>query len=186
MPLAMRALSARSKKMLKGKCSRLANGKVSKIFRQKAGNTSKGKNAPAANSISSSKQKRGPADSAVQNASVLTAYVIKLYKIIAKKIPAKIAYEDEWVLAFHDVNPQAPVHVLVIPKNRVSRFAELQKANAQQVGEFFTRVAAVASKLDLDVKGYRIVINNGEHGQQTVEYLHAHIIGGRQLHWPPG
>jgi len=107
-------------------------------------------------------------------------------KILAKEIPASLVYEDEWVLAFNDINPQAPVHVLVIPKKRVVRFDHLADLEALDVGEFFKRVALVARHLKLADNGYRVVVNNGRHGQQTVEYLHAHIIGGKQLHWPPG
>jgi histidine triad (HIT) family protein len=107
-------------------------------------------------------------------------------KIIKKEIPARIAFEDEWVLAFHDINPQAPVHVLVIPKHKVERYSDLDKEDVTRVGEFFTRVAKVARHLGLDDGGYRVVVNCGPDGQQTVEYLHAHILGGRQLGWPPG
>jgi histidine triad (HIT) family protein len=107
-------------------------------------------------------------------------------KILRKEIPADVVHEDEWVLAFRDVNPQAPVHVVVIPKKRIERFAGLADAPAVDVGEFFKGVALVARKLRLEEPGYRIVVNNGRDGNQTVEYLHAHIIGGRRLTWPPG
>ncbi len=107
-------------------------------------------------------------------------------KILAKKIPADVVHEDEWVLAFRDIHPQAPVHVIVIPKKKIGRFAELAQAGAADVGEFFKRVAVVAQKLKLEDKGYRIVLNNGDDAGQTVEYLHAHILGGRGLNWPPG
>ncbi len=107
-------------------------------------------------------------------------------KIIAKEIPAKIVYEDDWVLAFHDVNPQAPVHVLVIPKKKVRGFAEFTSQDAVDVGNYMLRIAKVAKQLGLDADGYRVVFNNGRNGQQTVDYIHAHILGGRQLSWPPG
>lgn len=107
-------------------------------------------------------------------------------KILAGQIPADIVYQDDWVLAFRDIHPQAPTHVLVIPKRRCERFEQLKARDASEVGEFFKRVSEVAAKLGLEKNGYRIVINNGEHGQQTVEYLHAHILGGRAMHWPPG
>jgi histidine triad (HIT) family protein len=106
--------------------------------------------------------------------------------ILAKKIPADVVHEDEWVLAFRDIIPQAPVHVIVIPKKKVGRLAEYKEANATEVGEFFKRVALVAQKLNLEDKGYRVVVNNGGDAGQTVEYLHAHILGGRGLTWPPG
>lgn len=107
-------------------------------------------------------------------------------KIIAREIPAKIVYEDEFVLAFQDINPQAPVHVLVIPKKKVTRFAELKSKDPAWVGEWMARVAKVASHLGLEENGYRVVVNNGADGGQTVEYIHAHILGGRPLAWPPG
>ncbi len=107
-------------------------------------------------------------------------------KIISKEIPAKIVYEDDLVLAFHDINPQAPVHVLVIPKKKVDRFADLKNHRPEDVGSFFVRVAQVAQQLGLDGPGYRVVVNNGRDGAQSVEHLHAHILGGRGLGWPPG
>ncbi len=107
-------------------------------------------------------------------------------KILRREVPAQIVYEDEHVLAFRDIMPQAPVHVLVIPKKKVARFAGLAAAATADVGLFFQRVAHVASELRLNDRGYRVVINNGPDGQQSVEYLHAHILGGRGLTWPPG
>jgi len=107
-------------------------------------------------------------------------------KILSREIPATIVYEDESVLAFRDIQPQAPTHVLVIPKKKVARFSELGALPVQDVGAFFTGVAKVAAHLGLDKNGYRIVLNNGRDGQQTVDYLHAHILGGRGLTWPPG
>jgi histidine triad (HIT) family protein len=107
-------------------------------------------------------------------------------KILQKKVPADIVFENEYVLAFKDINPQAPVHVLVIPKKKIKSFAELTKADTHLSGIFFQHVAIVAEKLDLVNSGYRIIINHGKHGQQTVEYIHAHILGNRQLNWPPG
>ncbi len=107
-------------------------------------------------------------------------------KIIAGEIPADIVYKDESVLAFRDINPQAPVHVLVIPLTRVERFSELKEQSGDQVGSFFKSVSKVAAELGLDEAGYRIVINNGSDGGQEVEYLHAHILGGRKMAWPPG
>jgi histidine triad (HIT) family protein len=107
-------------------------------------------------------------------------------KILAKQAPADVVHEDDDVLAFRDVNPQAPVHVLVIPKRKVRSFAELAGADPAATGAFFSAVARVASALGLDGDGYRVVFNCGRHGQQTVGYLHAHVLGGRQLKWPPG
>ena len=107
-------------------------------------------------------------------------------KILAKQIPANVVYEDDKVLAFRDINPQAPIHVLVIPKRKVARFDQLKDAAVVDVGAFFQTVAKVAAELGLEKNGYRVVINNGRDGQQTVDYLHAHILGGRGLSWPPG
>lgn len=107
-------------------------------------------------------------------------------KILAGEIPANVAYEDENVLAFHDISPQAPVHVLVIPKQKISRFQHLPEAETQQVGLLFQTAAKVARKLGLEENGYRVVVNNGSYGQQTVEYIHLHLLGERQMQWPPG
>jgi histidine triad (HIT) family protein len=107
-------------------------------------------------------------------------------RILRREAPADILYEDEHVLAFRDVNPQAPVHVLVIPKRKARSLAELAKRDAVEAGVFLRGVALVAEKLGLAEKGYRVVMNCGRHGQQSVDYLHAHVLGGRQLRWPPG
>jgi histidine triad (HIT) family protein len=107
-------------------------------------------------------------------------------KIIRREIPAKIAYEDDHVLAFHDVSPQAPIHVLVIPKTKWVRFADLKQVEALALGQYMRSIALVAEQLGLEPSGYRVVFNNGRDGQQTVDYIHAHILGGRGLHWPPG
>jgi len=107
-------------------------------------------------------------------------------KILKKEMAADVVFEDDQVLAFRDINPQAPTHVLVIPKVRWERFSELKGAETTSIGAFFAGVSRVAAELGLEKEGYRVVVNNGTHGQQTVEYLHAHILGGRQLSWPPG
>jgi histidine triad (HIT) family protein len=106
-------------------------------------------------------------------------------KIIRSEIPADIVYEDEAVLAFRDINPQAPVHAVVIPKKKVRGFDTLSGLDADFIGRYMLGIAAAAEKLGL-ANGYRVVFNNGKDGQQTVEYLHAHILGGRQMGWPPG
>ncbi|MES2744846.1 MAG: histidine triad nucleotide-binding protein [Bdellovibrionota bacterium] len=107
-------------------------------------------------------------------------------KILSKELSVKIAYEDETVLAFHDINPQAPIHVLAIPKKKWQRFADFVKAEPKAVGEYMVSVAKAAEHLGLDKNGYRIVFNNGRDGGQTVDYIHAHILGGRPMTWPPG
>lgn len=107
-------------------------------------------------------------------------------KIRDREIPADIVHEDDSVVAFRDINPQAPTHVLVIPRQKISGFPELKTADEAAVGKFLRRVAEVAAGLGLESNGYRIVFNSGRDGQQTVDYLHAHILGGRRLEWPPG
>jgi histidine triad (HIT) family protein len=105
--------------------------------------------------------------------------------IINREIPARIVHEDQLCMAFHDVSPQAPVHVLLIPKKPVASLAELTADDAQLCGHLLQMVPVIARQLGLS-DGYRTVINTGGHGGQTVFHLHIHILGGRPLHWPPG
>lgn len=107
-------------------------------------------------------------------------------KILAGEISTETVYQDDDVFAFKDINPQAPVHVLVIPKKRISDFTDLADADVDHAGVYLKKVARVAKILGLDKDGYRVVFNSGPYGQQSVEYLHAHILGGRQMKWPPG
>lgn len=107
-------------------------------------------------------------------------------RILAGEIPCSKVYEDDDVLAFNDIAPQAPVHVLVIPKRKLRSFADFQKADSEMLAGYMKKVAKVANELGLDQDGYRVVFNHGKNGQQTVDYIHAHILGGRQLKWPPG
>lgn len=107
-------------------------------------------------------------------------------KIIAGKIPAERVYEDEAVVAFRDIQPQAPVHVLVVPRLRLRSLAETPEADSAAVGAFLKGVAKTAAVLGLEENGYRVVFNTGRDALQSVEYLHAHILGGRKLSWPPG
>ena len=102
-------------------------------------------------------------------------------KIIAKKIPANIVFEDEHVLAFKDIHPQAKVHVLVIPKKRARNLSEFRVWSAVDVGVFFQKVAHIAHELGLGDRGYRVVLNTGDEGGQSVDYVHAHILGGEPL-----
>ncbi len=106
-------------------------------------------------------------------------------KIIERKIPAKIIYEDERCLAFHDRNPQAPVHVLVIPKKVIGTHAEITEADCDLLGHLHLVAAQLAGQLGL-VDGYRLVVNCKEQAGQTVPHLHLHLLGGRVMHWPPG
>ena len=107
-------------------------------------------------------------------------------KIIRKEIPANIIYEDELCLAFHDVSPQAPVHVLVIPKKPIQSLVQLQASDAALLGHLLVVIAQVAAELDLADSGYRVVLNCGRDGGQSVGHLHFHLLGGRILKWPPG
>jgi histidine triad (HIT) family protein len=106
-------------------------------------------------------------------------------RIIDKEIPAKIIYEDDRCLAFHDITPQAPTHVLVIPKQEISGVAAIEAADEPLIGHLLYVVRQLAEQLDL-ASGYRVVINNGPDAGQTVEHLHLHLLGGRHLTWPPG
>ena len=106
-------------------------------------------------------------------------------KIINKQIPAKIAYEDDLCLAFHDVNPQAPVHVLIIPKQVIATHDDLTAADAELVGHLHEVAVKLAGQFGLG-QGYRLVINCKGHGGQTVPHLHMHLLGGRPFGWPPG
>ena len=107
-------------------------------------------------------------------------------KILKKEIACQLVYEDEFVIGFHDVNPQAPVHVLVIPKQKIVSFKNLSECDANLIGEYVKRVSLVAKKLGLNKDGYRVVFNHGKNGGQTVDYIHAHILGERKMEWPPG
>jgi histidine triad (HIT) family protein len=106
-------------------------------------------------------------------------------KIIRKEIPADIVYEDDLALAFRDINPQAPVHILVIPKQPIAKLADAESEDHALMGHLLLTVKRVADQLGLS-NGYRVVINSGSDGGQTVDHLHLHILGGRQMKWPPG
>jgi histidine triad (HIT) family protein len=106
-------------------------------------------------------------------------------KIIRREIPADIIYEDDLCLAFHDVSPQAPVHVLVIPKQAIAKLSDAESKDHALLGHLLLTVKRVAEQLEL-ADGYRVVINTGEAGGQTVYHLHLHLLGGRQMTWPPG
>ncbi len=106
-------------------------------------------------------------------------------KIIRREIPADIIYEDDLALAFKDVNPQAPVHILVIPKKPLARLADAESQDSDLLGHLLLTAQRVAEQAGL-TNGYRVVINTGPDGGQTVYHLHLHILGGRPLSWPPG
>ncbi|MEH1832399.1 MAG: histidine triad nucleotide-binding protein [Nostoc sp.] len=106
-------------------------------------------------------------------------------KIIRREIPADIVYEDNLALAFKDIHPQAPVHIVVIPKKPIPTLADAESEDHALLGHLLLTVKRVAEVAGLK-NGYRVVINTGDDGGQTVYHLHVHILGGRQLNWPPG
>lgn len=105
--------------------------------------------------------------------------------IANKDIPSKVVYEDDRIMVFHDLEPQAPVHVLMIPKKHIASLDELTEEDAGLVGHLMVKVKEVASALGLE-NGYRLVNNCGEDGMQTVKHLHFHLLGKRKMIWPPG
>jgi len=107
-------------------------------------------------------------------------------KIINKEIQAKIAYEDDQVIAFHDINPQAPIHLLIIPKKHIASIMEIDEENGGLLKEIVRVAQNLAKENNIDKKGFRLVVNTGEEGGQTVQHLHFHLLGGRFLTWPPG
>ncbi|HXJ60473.1 MAG TPA: histidine triad nucleotide-binding protein [Verrucomicrobiae bacterium] len=107
-------------------------------------------------------------------------------KIIARQIPAQIVYEDATVLAFRDINPQAPVHVLIVPRQPIPRVGEATPEDQPLLGHLLLKAAEVAAQLGLKETGYRLVINHGKNGGESVPHLHCHILGGRVMGWPPG
>ncbi|WP_414550921.1 histidine triad nucleotide-binding protein [Anabaena sp. CCY 0017] len=106
-------------------------------------------------------------------------------KIIRREIPVDVVYEDDLALAFKDVNPQAPVHILVIPKKPIVKLADAESQDQALLGHLLLTAQRVAAEAGLN-NGYRVVINNGADGGQSVYHLHLHILGGRQMDWPPG
>ncbi|MBE9168878.1 histidine triad nucleotide-binding protein [Pleurocapsales cyanobacterium LEGE 06147] len=106
-------------------------------------------------------------------------------KIIRREIPADIVYEDEQAIAIKDINPQAPTHILVIPKKPIPRLSEATESDRDLLGHLLLTVQRVAEQAGLS-NGYRVVINNGADGGQTVDHIHFHILGDRQMKWPPG
>ena len=106
-------------------------------------------------------------------------------KIIRREIPAEIIYEDDLVLAFRDIAPKAPVHILIIPKKPIPQLAAAESEDHALMGHLLLTAKRVAQQVGLE-NGYRVVINNGADGGQTVYHLHLHLLGGRQMEWPPG
>lgn len=107
-------------------------------------------------------------------------------KIAAGNIPSNKLFEDETLLAFYDIDPQAPVHFLVIPKRHIASAAALTEADAALLGHVYAVIAQLCRELGVDEKGYRVVTNVGQDGGQSVKHLHFHVLAGRSLAWPPG
>lgn len=107
-------------------------------------------------------------------------------KIIRREIPAAIVHEDDRCIALHDISPQAPKHILIIPKQVISRLSEAKVSDEPVLGHLLTVAAEIAKKEGIDSTGYRLVINNGRDAGESVPHLHVHLLGGRPLEWPPG
>lgn len=107
-------------------------------------------------------------------------------KIIAREIPARIVHEDDLCLAFHDVQPQAPIHILIIPKKEIPRIAAIQTADESLLGHLIFVAQTLARQQGISESGFRLVINNGPNGGESVPHLHVHLLGGRPMAWPPG
>jgi histidine triad (HIT) family protein len=107
-------------------------------------------------------------------------------KICAREIPAMVVYEDDLVLAFRDIKPQAPTHVLIVPRKPIPRISEAQPEDHRILGHLLLKAAEVANSLGIAQSGYRLVFNNGPDAGEAVPHLHCHILGGRPMSWPPG
>lgn len=107
-------------------------------------------------------------------------------KIASKEIESDLVYEDEYVVAFKDINPQAPVHVLIVPKEHIPSIMDVNESNAEIIRHIILTAKQLAAKLGIDKAGFRLVNNCGEEGGQTVHHLHFHLLGGRTMTWPPG
>jgi histidine triad (HIT) family protein len=107
-------------------------------------------------------------------------------KIVAREIPAQIIAEDEEMIVFHDINPQAPIHVLLVPKKPIPRLAEATQEDGIVLGKLLLKAREMAKSLGISQTGFRVVINSGRNGGESVPHLHVHLLGGRPLTWPPG
>ncbi|MBU2567441.1 MAG: histidine triad nucleotide-binding protein [Elusimicrobia bacterium] len=107
-------------------------------------------------------------------------------KIADKKISANVVYEDGEVLAFRDINPQAPVHILLIPKKHIPSFMDIVEADKGLIAAIYKAAQKIAGDASVDKKGFRLVVNNGQDAGQAVAHLHFHLLGGRKFSWPPG
>jgi histidine triad (HIT) family protein len=107
-------------------------------------------------------------------------------RIISREVPAQIIHEDNQCIAIRDINPQAPVHVLVIPKKAIARLGDASEADAAMLGHLLITAASIAKREGIEETGFRIVVNHGHHAGESVPHLHVHLLGGRQMKWPPG
>jgi len=107
-------------------------------------------------------------------------------KIVKKELNSEIVKEDEKTLAFKDINPQAPFHVVVVPKTHIEKLSDLEEKNVSCISNMFLTANSIAKELGIDETGYRLVMNSGEYGGQTVYHIHLHLLGGRKMDWPPG
>lgn len=107
-------------------------------------------------------------------------------RIAAGEIPAKVVYEGDEIVAFRDINPQAPTHILIIPRRHIGSVNEMQPGDAELVGRLYLVARELAEEEGIAQKGYRLVMNTGPAAGQTVDHIHLHLLGGRPLHWPPG
>jgi histidine triad (HIT) family protein len=118
----------------------------------------------------------------IADAAIMTLFE----RIISREIPAQIIHEDSKCIAIRDINPKAPVHVLIIPKTVISRLGEATDEHAMLLGHLLLTAASIARREGLQGTGYRVVINQGAHAGESVPHLHVHLLGGRQMTWPPG
>jgi histidine triad (HIT) family protein len=107
-------------------------------------------------------------------------------KIINKEIPAKIEFEDDEIIAFYDINPQAPIHILIIPKKEIPTINDIESNDAELIGKIIITAKEIAKKLGISEDGYRLVFNCNKNGGQEVYHIHCHFLGGRKMNWPPG
>ncbi len=107
-------------------------------------------------------------------------------KIANHEIPAKMVHEDEHLIAFHDINPQAPYHIVIVPRKPIPSVKDVTKEDTELMGRMIVLAGELAEKFGFADEGYRLVINCGKQGGQTVDHIHMHLLGGRQMEWPPG
>ncbi|MBN1480968.1 histidine triad nucleotide-binding protein [candidate division KSB1 bacterium] len=107
-------------------------------------------------------------------------------KIAENKVPARIIYQDDEILAFHDIAPQAPYHVLLIPRKHISTLNDAEESDTEILGKILLRSQLIAAQLGLSESGYRLVMNCNKNGGQSIYHIHCHLLGGRRMHWPPG